>query len=68
MKGDLKGIDVGGDDIEEIGMEDEEDEDSQGQANGSNSSAKWDNYSFIFFFCYLEEALNLHIFNDQNNY
>ena len=48
MKGDLKGIDVG-DDIEEIGMEDEEDEDSQGQANGSNSSAKWDNHSFIFF-------------------
>ena len=50
MKGDLKGIDVGSDDIEEIGMDDEEDEDSQGQANGSNSSAKWDNHSFIFFF------------------
>ena len=49
MKGDLKGIDVGSDDIEEIGMDDEEDEDSQGQTNGSDSSAKWDNYSFIFF-------------------
>lgn len=50
MKGDLKGIDVGGDDVEEIGMDDEEEEDGQGtqQTNGNNTSAKWVNHFFLY--------------------
>ena len=41
MKGDLKSIDVGGDDVEEIGVDEDEDSDDQGtqQDKGSNKNA-----------------------------